>query len=58
MTGWALHQVIQRDPTFCRWAGEYYGDRSVPFASLSGRFAPTGRGVPFVAGRRLTSECS
>ncbi len=24
MTGWALHQVIQRDPTFCRWAGEYY----------------------------------
>jgi len=36
MTGWALHQVIQRDPTFCRWAGEYYSRPAVLAELLGG----------------------
>jgi len=36
MTGWALHQVIQRDPTFCRWAGEYYSRPAILAELLGG----------------------
>jgi len=35
MAGWALERVIQRDPTFCRWAGEYYS-RPAILAELLG----------------------
>jgi len=36
MAGWALHQVIQRDPTFCRWAGEYYSRPAILAELLGG----------------------
>ena len=36
MAGWALHQVIQRDPTFCRWAGEYYSRPTILAELLGG----------------------
>lgn len=35
MAGWALERVIQRDPTFCRWAGKYYS-RPAMLAELLG----------------------
>ncbi len=36
MAGWALHEVIQRDPTFCRWAGEYYSRPAILAELLGG----------------------
>jgi len=36
MAGWALRQVIQRDPTFCRWAGEYYSRPAILAELLGG----------------------
>jgi len=36
MAGWALEQVIQRDPTFCRWAGEYYSRPAILAELLGG----------------------
>ncbi len=36
MAGWALERVIQRDPTFCRWAGEYYSRPAVLAELLGG----------------------
>ncbi len=36
MARWALHQVIQRDPTFCRWAGEYYSRPAILAELLGG----------------------
>jgi len=36
MAGWALQRVIQRDPTFCRWAGEYYSRPAILAELLGG----------------------
>jgi len=36
MAGWALERVIQRDPTFCRWAGEYYSRPAILAELLGG----------------------
>ena len=36
MTGWALEQVVQRDPTFCRWAGEHYSRPAILAELLGG----------------------